>query len=105
MVNGEVVAQGTDLSQTITMEDSGWIAVHTEDAHSNPVYVTLEGRQRGFAEPAREFIEVIMCLEEWVQMKGLFENDEQRETVLNVLEEGRSVYENIIERAQRVGRE
>lgn len=105
IVNGEVVARGTDLSQTITMEDSGWIAARTEDAHSNPIYVTLEGRQRGFAAPAREFIEVTQRLEEWVRTKGLFENDEQRETVLNVLGEGRAVYENIIDRAQRLERE
>lgn len=105
VVNGKVVARGIDLTQTITLEDSGWIAARTEGAHSNPVYVTLEGRPRGFANPAREFIEVTERLEEWVRTKGLFENSEQRETVLNVLGEGRTVYEHIIERAQRLGRD
>jgi hypothetical protein len=105
VVNGEVVASGTDLIHTITLEDSGWIAARTNGAHSNPVYVTLEGRPRGSAGPAREFIEVTLQLEEWVRTKALFENPEQKQTVLNVLGEGRAVYESIIERARRLGRE
>jgi hypothetical protein len=105
VVNGEVVASGMDLTETITLEDSAWIAARTEGAHSNPVYVTLEGRPRGYAGPAREFIEVTERLVEWVQTKGLFENEEQRKTVLNVLGEGKAVYENIIRRAERLGRE
>jgi hypothetical protein len=44
-------------------------------------------------------------LEEWVRTKALFENPEQKQTVLNVLGEGRAVYESIIERARRLGRE
>ncbi|MCC5906929.1 MAG: CehA/McbA family metallohydrolase [Balneolaceae bacterium] len=105
IVNGEVVASGTDIAETITLEDSAWIAARTEGAHSNPVYVTLEGRPRGYAGPAREFIEVTEQLEEWVRTKALFENEEQKQTVLNVLAEGKAVYENIIRRAERLGRE
>lgn len=104
VLNGEVVARGTNLSQSIRLEDSAWIAARTNGAHSNPVYVTLEGRPRGSAAEARQFIETIHRLEEWVRTKGLFDEPGQKETVLNLLNEGRTVYEGIIERAQRLGR-
>ena len=98
VVNGEVVATGVDLSTAIELEDSAWIAARTENAHSNPVYVTLGGRPRGRAEDARVFIGVLDRLTDWVKHKGLFDNPEQRETVLNVIAEGRAVYEIIVER-------
>lgn len=104
LVNGTVVARGTDLAQTITLDDSAWLAARAEGAHSNPVYVTLEGRPRGFAEDADAFIDVIRRLEEWVQTKALFDAPAQRSTVLSVLEEGRREYEEIIERAGRLNR-
>jgi hypothetical protein len=47
---------------------------------------------------------VIDRLEEWVRTKGLFDTQEQRETVLGVITEGREVYETIIDRAHRLGR-
>lgn len=105
VVNGEVVASGTDLSQTITIKDSSWIAARTEDAHSNPVYVTIGNRPRGFAEETVEFIEVIKRLEEWVRTKGLFTDLSQKETVLDVLHEGRAVYERIALQAKEFNRE
>jgi hypothetical protein len=95
VVNGEVVAAGTDLSTTVELDGSAWIAARTEDAHSNPVYVTLAGRPRGSAAAAQPFIGVLDRLAEWVQTKGLFETDEQKQAVLNVIAEGRSVYERI----------
>lgn len=104
IVNGEIVARGSDLSQTITIDDSAWIAARTGNAHSNPIYVTLEGRSRGFPEEAEEFIEITDRLEEWVHTKALFETEAQKQTVLNVLEQGRAVYENIADRARRLGR-
>lgn len=105
VVNGEVVASGTDLSHTITIEDSSWIAARTEDAHSNPVYVTIGNRPRGFAEETVEFIEIIKRLEEWVRTKGLFADSSQKETVLDVLNEGRTVYERIAGQAKEFNRE
>lgn len=104
VVNGEVVATGDEINQTITLDDSAWIAARTGDAHSNPVFINFENRPRGYAEEAGEFIEIINRLEEWVQIKALFESDEQKETVLSLLEEGRAVYEDIIERALKFGR-
>jgi hypothetical protein len=98
VVNGEVVASGTDLSTTIELDGSAWIAARTEHAHSNPVYVTLAGRPRGRAEDARVFVEVLDRLGDWVRRKGLFDTPDQRETVLSVIREGRGVYESIIER-------
>jgi hypothetical protein len=99
VVNGEVVAAGTDLSTSVEVADSAWIAARTESAHSNPVYVTLAGRPRGRAEDARVFMAVLDRLARWVERKGLFDTPEQRETVLKVIGAGRAVYESIVERA------
>jgi hypothetical protein len=98
VVNGDVVASGTELSTTIELERSAWITARTEHAHSNPVYVTLAGRPRGRAEDARVFIGVLDRLDDWVRRKGLFDTPDQRETVLNVIREGRAVYETIVKR-------
>ncbi len=103
VVNGEVVARGTDLKQTIELTDSAWVAARTEGAHSNPVYVTLEGRPRASADDASIFIKITERLEEWVETKGLFETSAQKESVLNVLKEGRLVFENIIRRTENLG--
>ena len=102
VVNGEVVATGTNLETTIELEDSAWIAARTEGAHSNPVYVTLSGRPRGRAEDARVFIGVLDRLTDWVRRKGLFDTPEQRETVLNVIAEGRAVYASIAARSHKL---
>lgn len=104
VVNGEVVATGNGVAQSITLNDSAWISARTEGAHTNPVFINFKNRPRGYAEETTEFISVINRLEEWVQTKALFESDEQKETVLDLLEEGRSVYENISDRAVELGR-
>lgn len=104
IVNGKVVAKGKDLSKVITLKDSGWIAARCDGAHTNPLFVTLEGRPRGYAKEAEEFIGVTDSLIEWVNIKGLFDTPNQKKTVLNVLREGRRVYESIAERARGLGR-
>lgn len=104
VVNGEVVAEGNEINQTITLNDSAWIAARTQDAHSNPIFVNFQNRPRGFAEETVEFIGAINQLEEWVQTKALFESDEQMKTVLKVLDEGRTVYEEIGKQAEAFGR-
>jgi hypothetical protein len=95
VVNGRVVASGSDISQEITLDDSAWIAARTEGAHTNPVYVTLQGRPRRSATDAREFISVTDRLIRWVEEKGLFDSPQQKETVVNVLREGRGVFQRI----------
>jgi hypothetical protein len=104
VVNGEVVAEGVNLDTTLTIEDSAWIAARTEEAHSNPVYVTLQGRPRGYAEAAEAFIGVADRLSDWVSQKAIFENDDQQRTVLRVIAQGRAVYEGIARRAKELGR-
>ena len=99
VVNGEVVASGTDLNRSVELDDSAWIAARTKGAHSNPVFVTLQGRPRASENDARTFIKITDRLKEWVNTKGLYENEQQMQTVLNVLDEGRNVFENIIDRA------
>lgn len=103
--NGKVIAEGTNLDTTITVTDSGWIAAKTKDAHSNPVFINYNGRPAGNAAPAKKFIKITDNLIEWVNTKALFDSNLQKEEMLNVLKEGKTVYENIIIRANKLGRE
>ncbi len=102
--NGEVILKTSETSFQVTVEDSGWLAVRCEGAHSNPVYINVEGRPAGQAEPAQKFIKIIDRLTDWVKTKGLFDTKTQKEEVLKVFGEGRAVYEQIIVRAQGLGR-
>jgi hypothetical protein len=99
IVNGIVAASGYEIEQTIIVDDSSWIAARTESAHSNPVFINFDNRPRGYAEEAEIFIRVIDRLEEWVETKALFDNPAQKAEVLKVLDEGRSMYIKIVERA------
>lgn len=103
--NGQVIANGIDIDTTLTIHDSGWLAARCEGAHSNPVYIQIEGRPAGEIAPARKFITVIERLEQWVKAKGLYENENQKMEVLDVLEQGRKIYEQIIGRATKLGRQ
>lgn len=102
--NGKVIYSGTDLNEEITMTESGWLAVRTEGAHSNPVFINFKGRPAGMSEPAQKFIEITNSFEEWVNTKGLFYTDEQKQEVLKVLEDGRNVFRGVIETARKQGR-
>lgn len=102
--NGEVILSGSEVSSQITLEDSGWIAARCEGAHTNPVYINFKGRPAGYAEPAEKFIRIIDRLSEWVKTKALFYNENQKEEVLEVIGDGRAVYENIIQRAKELNR-
>ncbi len=96
IVNGEVVAKGKDINKPIRLEESCWIAARCRGAHTSPIYVTLEGRRRGSAKEAIEFLGVIDRLIEWVNTKGLFDSPKEREAVLDIIQQGRSVYESIM---------
>ena len=102
--NGEVVLSGAEVPGKITLEDSGWLAARCEGAHTNPVYINFKGRPAGYAEPAKKFIEVIDRLSEWVNTKALFYDENQKREVLEVIGNGRAVYENIIQRAEHLER-
>lgn len=102
--NGKVIRSGADLRESITLEDSGWLAVRTEGAHSNPVFIDFEGRPAGMSEPAGRFIEITDQLEAWVNRKGLFYSEEQKQEVLKVLEDGRKVFKGVMENARKHGR-
>jgi|GEM_PF-2765996 len=65
------------------------------------VYVYLGDKpftQDNWLEALKHGIGVINKLEKWVKTKALFDTPAQKETVLNVLESGRNIYEDIIER-------
>jgi len=105
LYNGEVILKTSDTSFQISVEDSGWLAVRCQGAHSNPVYINIEGRPAGSAKAAKKFIAITDRLTDWVKNKGLFDNEQQKIDVLNTIEKGRAVYEKIIERAVSLGRD
>ncbi len=102
--NGNVISKTTDISTVITLDDSGWLAVRCEEAHSNPVFVDFKGRPAGYAAPAKKFIEIIDRLTDWVNKKALFYDEDQKKAVLDVIVQGRDVYEKIIKQAEELGR-
>ncbi len=57
--NGEVILKTSETSFQVTIKDSGWLALRCEGAHSNPIYINVEGRPAGMAEPAQKFIQII----------------------------------------------
>ena len=102
--NGKVIANTDKKQTTIAIRDSGWIAVRCDGAHSNPIYIQVSGRPAGYAEPAERFIEIIDRLAVWVKKKGLFDNDVQKKQVLQVIDQGKSVYLEIRDRARSLNR-
>ncbi len=103
--NGKVIKKTSETSFHLGLEDSGWLAVRCVGAHSNPVYIHVEGRPAGSAQTAQKFISVINRLSDWVSNKGLFYSEDQKKEVLNIIEEGRAVYEKIIETSKAMERE
>ncbi len=99
--NGQVMHRETDLNASITLDDSGWLAIRTEGAHSNPVFISFKGRPAGHFEPAERFIEITDRFEEWVNSKGLFYTEVQKQEVLDVLEAGRKVFRAVAEKARQ----
>ncbi|MHC4531786.1 MAG: hypothetical protein ACYSXD_09525, partial [Planctomycetota bacterium] len=100
IINGEVVSEGKDIDKSIRLEDSCWIAARCSDAHTSPVYITLEGRPRGSGKEAKEFLGVIDRLTKWVNTKALFDSPRQKQIVLDIIRQGRAVYESIVQREQ-----
>ncbi|MCW5515275.1 CehA/McbA family metallohydrolase [Muriicola sp. Z0-33] len=103
--NGKVILKTSQTSIQVNLKDSGWLAVRCQGAHSNPVYINMEGRPAGQAEPAKKFIQITDRLADWVKTKGLFDNENQKTEVLRIIEEGRMVYEDIVKSATALGRE
>ena len=101
IVNGEVIAEGKDIDKSIRLENSCWIAARCRGAHTSPIYVTFEGRPRASAKEAKEFLGVIDRLTEWVNTKAMFDSPQQKQTVLDVIRQGRAVYESIVQREQQ----
>jgi hypothetical protein len=102
--NGKVMAEGVNLDTTITVTDSGWISARTEDAHSNPVYIVYNERPVGSAVSAHKFMKITENLIEWVNTKALFDSNLQKEEMLKVLNQGKKVYKEIIDKANKLGR-
>ena len=98
--NGKVIHEGTDIDTIITLNDSGWLAARCEGAHSNPVWINMEGSYSGHSAPALRFIGIIDKLEQWVKEKALFDSETQKREVLTVLNSGRLVYEQIVAKAE-----
>ena len=113
IVNGKLVAsqpaqdQGTliQLSRTIEIEDSAWVAVRvygpahklvTNDtavyAHSSPVYCTRAGRKVRSRKAAEFFVEQIERQIEKVEKQSRFRDLSERESMIQLLRRGQEVY-------------
>ncbi|MDG1571865.1 CehA/McbA family metallohydrolase [Robiginitalea sp. M366] len=102
--NGKVIHTGQNLDMPLTVEDSGWLAIRTSGAHSNPVFISFKGRPAGMSGPALRFIEITETLESWVRNKGLYDTEEQKQEVLGLLEKGKAVFEAIARKAREAGK-
>jgi len=102
--NGEVILKTTEPTAKIWLDDSGWVAARCEGAHSNPIFINFAGRPAGQAEPAMKFIQTIDRLEDWVENKAIFYDNSQKTAVLEVLNEGKDVYLDIVQQAKILGR-
>ncbi len=103
--NGEVILETSASNSTIYLDDSGWLAARCQGAHSNPIFINFDGRPAGQAEAALKFVHTIDRLTDWVEHKAIFYNQDQKQAVLDVFDEGKNIYLGVIDQAKRLGRD
>ena len=90
---------------------SGWVAARAiftapdgclRQAHTSPVYITVDGKPTASKRDAEFMIRWIDRLAEVARQPDRYETAEQRSQVLTVFQEARKVYENIASTAARL---
>ncbi|MHC4116993.1 MAG: CehA/McbA family metallohydrolase [Planctomycetota bacterium] len=90
---------------------SGWVAAratftspdgHLRQAHTSPVYVTVDGKPTASKADAEYMIRWIDRLLEVSDTPGRYESDDRRRQTQAVFKEARGIYENIARRAVQV---
>ena len=116
IVNGEVVggesfadgsAAGT-WETDVELPHDGWIAArlagrtrnnyaHAVYAHTSPVYIQAGDQNPRRPAAARFFVDSIDRSLAWIESKGRYHTDEQREQVASLFREGRAKYQALLE--------
>ncbi len=90
---------------------SGWVVAratfrspdgHLRQAHTSPVYVTVDGKPTASKTDAEYMIRWINRLLEVSNKPGRYKSDEQRTQTQAIFKEARQIYENIARRAVEV---
>jgi len=90
---------------------SGWVAAratfrspdgHLRQAHTSPVYVTVDGKPAASKTDAEYMIRWIDRLLEVSNKPGRYKSDDQRTETQAIFKEARQVYENIARKAAKV---
>ena len=99
------------LRHELRLERSGWIAARAffrapdgllRQAHTSPIYVSIDEKPTAYANDARYMLEWIDVLENIARSNpDRFPNRTAQEGVLANYEEAREIYLRIIEDAQR----
>jgi len=120
IVNGQVVEtvrlQGQTPSPVLditaeyawTPERSGWAAARAiysgpegrlRQAHTSPVYATVDGKPTASKRDAEFMIRWIDRLKQVANQPGRYENDQQRQEVLEKFSQARDIYDQIAHKA------
>jgi hypothetical protein len=100
------------LKETITMQfrprRSGWVAArvifnssdgHLRQAHTSPVYITVDGKLNASKRDAEHMILWIDRLLEISKKPGRYQSDSERTEVQVIFQKARQIYEKIAQRA------
>lgn len=97
------------LTSAFTPTRSGWYATQAlyqlptgefRQAHTSPIYVTVDNKPTAFAKDARYMLRWIDALEKVANQPDRYETDAQRQATLDVYHEARAVYQSIVKRAK-----
>jgi hypothetical protein len=117
--NGKVIAAAkldndgltAKLEREITLDQGGWLAFRAQgpgtsdtatsslNAHTNPVYVEVNGVAPRSAEEARKFLSWIDRFEILLRSRNRFPTEKLRQQALEQVEESRRVFNRIIREA------
>jgi hypothetical protein len=118
--NGKVIAAATldddgltaKLEREITLDQGGWLAFRAQgpgtsdtataslNAHTNPVYVEVNGVSPRSAAEARRFLSWIDRFEILLRSRNRFPTEKLRQQALEQVEESRRVFNRIIREAR-----
>lgn len=96
-----IIDHFVDKSLWITARCSGgWpeersIWTHPLFAHTNPVYVSYQGKQVEKSQSGCYLLEFLKPLERWVQEDAYFDTQQQKEKVLTTIQRGMVFYRNL----------
>ncbi|MFH1717187.1 MAG: CehA/McbA family metallohydrolase [Planctomycetota bacterium] len=121
IANGQVIksinlknnAPSPILTESVAMafrpQRSGWVAArailtspdgHLRQAHTSPVYITVDGKPTASGTDAEYMIRWIDRLLQVSEKPGRYQSDSERMETRKIFKEARVIYENITQRSQ-----